>query len=240
MNLEAKFFNLVRYVGILAPLPTAYLIGVKVQEHLKWPAPIAVTTAIIVEGIGFGAVYLFILFREYNQTKRKTDPAAPVTYALALVVAYVVAVLVLTIVLDVFSQAATYAPAIFPFLSLIGMAITALRNDHEARLRAVEEDKAEKKEARLQAKKQETLPQPVPVALPLSPQPEQLPQKTSAVAPSLTGNRAEILRLLTGNHALSQETVAAQLGITRQAVGKHIKFLKENGHLQNGQVQHAA
>ena len=232
MNLEAKFFDGVRYVGILAPVPTAYLIGVKVHEHLAWPTPVAVVTAIIVEGIGFGAVYLFTLFREYNQTKRKTDPAAPAHYAAWLVAAYVLSVLVLTIFLDVAPSAATYAPAIFPFLSLIGMAITALRNDHEARLRAIEEEKAEKKEARLQSKKQETDPQPVPVASPQLSQPV-------PVAPELDGNRAEVLQLLTGNHALSQATIAQQLGITRQAVGKHIKFLKENGHLQNGQVQHA-
>lgn len=227
MNLEAKFFDGVRYVGILAPVPTAYLIGVKVHEHLGWPTPVAVVTAIIIEGIGFGAVYLFTLFREYNQTKRKTDPAAPAHYAAWLVAAYVLSVLVLTIVLDVAPSAATFASAIFPFLSLIGMAITALRNDHEARLRAIEEEKAEKKEARLQSKKQETDPQPTP----------QLPQ-LAPVAPELDGNRAEVLQLLTGNHALSQATIAQQLGITRQAVGKHIKFLKENGHLQNGQVQH--
>lgn len=220
MNLEARFFDLVRYIGILAPLPTAYLIGVSVNKHLAWPGPIALITALIVEGIGFGAVYEVTLFREYNQTKRKTDPDAPTHYALGLVAAYVVSVLVLTIVLDVLPQASTVAPAIFPFLSLIGMAITALRNDHESRLQAIAEEKAERKEKRQEALrtagKDET-----PVTQP--------PQEPATPEPQALDTQAKILAYYRKHPQGSQTQAGKAAGVSRQRVGQYLKGWEQEG-----------
>lgn len=148
MKLEDKFFGVIKYVGILAPVPTAYLIGKSVYNHLAWNIVIAWIAAIIIEAIGFGAVHIFTLFREYNNTKRKTDPEAPVQYAVWLIIAYLSSALLLTLVLDVFPKVSIYAPAIFPFMSIVGMAITALHSDHNHRLARIDEEKQERKEKR--------------------------------------------------------------------------------------------
>ena len=68
--------------------------------------------------------------------------------AASLVGVYLVAAFGLTIVLDVVPSLAQYSPAIFPVLSLTGVAVLALRGDHRRRLATIEAVKQKRRETR--------------------------------------------------------------------------------------------
>jgi hypothetical protein len=132
----------------ITPIPTAWLIGRSTFVHLEWPVLIAAIAALIIEGFGFSAVSTALMLREYNRTRRKADPAAPVWLAYLLVVIYFVAAISLTILMDIIPALAVYAPAVFPVFSLSGMTIAALLHDHRQRLAEIEAGKAEQKAER--------------------------------------------------------------------------------------------
>jgi hypothetical protein len=132
----------------LTPIPTAWLIGRATSVHLQWPIPVAVIAALIIEGLGFSAVAVALMLRNYNASKRQKDPAAPLWVALVLVGVYFVTAVSLTILMDIIPGLAVYAPAIFPVFSLCGMTIAALYFDHRSRLTGIEAEKAERKAER--------------------------------------------------------------------------------------------
>jgi hypothetical protein len=131
-----------------APLPTAYLVGRATVVHLQWPAWVGFVAAVIVESLGLATAATALVLREYNASKRKTDPPAPFALALALVGVYFVVATGLTVLLDIAPALAVYSPAIFPTLSLTGVTVLAIRADHKRRLAGIESVKAERKEAR--------------------------------------------------------------------------------------------
>ena len=89
-----------------------------------------------------------LTLREYNKTRRKTDPTAPVGLAISLVGVYFGSITMLTILLDTTPGLAAYAPLAFPILSLSGVAVLALRADHRQRLAAIEAERQERRDAR--------------------------------------------------------------------------------------------
>lgn len=196
MNIEAFLYDGIRYIGVLAPVPTAYVISVSLQSHLKWNIIIAFISAVIIEVVGFGVVYMYAIFREYNQSKRKTDPAAPLAIVGWMVVAYLIAVLLLTVVLDIFPEFAIYAPGLFPFLSVIGMALTALRFDHRQRMDAIENEKNERQEAR----KSKVQP-PLTLSQPLAP---------------ILDTRAKVAQYWLDNPQGNHTAAGAYAGVSRQ------------------------
>jgi hypothetical protein len=142
-----------------APIPTAYLVGRATIIHLQWPAWVGIVTAVIVESLGLATAATALELREYNQAKRKSDPAAPFALAATLVAIYLVVALGLTVALDIVPTLAVYAPAVFPLLSLTGVTVLALRGDHRRRLETIETDRQErqaKRQARRQGSYQET------------------------------------------------------------------------------------
>jgi len=109
---------------------------------------VAVVAAIIVESLGLATTATALDLREYNASKRKSDPRAPFTLAAVLVGVYLVVALALTVALDIAPVLATYSPAIFPLLSLVGVSVLALRADHKRRVGAIAQEKAERKTRR--------------------------------------------------------------------------------------------
>ena len=136
-----------------APIPTAYLVGRATVEHLRWPPAVGVVAAVIVESLGLATTATALELREYNATRRKSDPIAPFALAAALVGIYFTVAVGLTVALDIAPALAIYAPAIFPSLSLVGMTVLALRADHRRRLALIEAVKLERK-ARRQMRRQ--------------------------------------------------------------------------------------
>lgn len=131
-----------------APLPTAYLVSRATIVHLAWPLWVGVVAGVIVESLGLASVHTALTLREYNTTRRKSDPAAPFVLSAALVAVYLVAALGLTIALDTVPGLAHFAPAVFPALSLTGVTLLAIRADHKARLATIQDGNEERRAAR--------------------------------------------------------------------------------------------
>jgi hypothetical protein len=117
-------------------------------RHLAWPTPMGIIAGVIIECLGLAATATALTLREYNKTRRKTDPAAPSGLAISLVGVYFGSVTMLTILLDTAPILAAYAPLAFPILSLSGVAVLALRADHRHRLTAIEAERQERRDAR--------------------------------------------------------------------------------------------
>jgi len=148
-RIEAIAVDLVAKVAPwVSPLPTAYLTMRATVRHLSWPTPMGIISGVIIECLGLAATATALTLREYNKTRRKTDPTAPVGLALSLVGVYFGSITLLTILLDTTPALAAYAPLAFPILSLSGVAVLALRADHRQRLTAIEAERQERRDAR--------------------------------------------------------------------------------------------
>jgi hypothetical protein len=151
-KIEANATNAVaRVAPWLSPVPTAFLIGRATLVHLTWPLPVAVVAAVVVECLGLSTINTALELREYNASRKKSDPVAPFAVALVLAGVYFATAITLTVALDTLPLLARYAPAIFPILSLCGVTTLAMRADHRRRLDAIVGERAERKAARREA-----------------------------------------------------------------------------------------
>ncbi len=86
---ESGLVEIASKIGpIMAPVPTAYLVGRSTIEHLSWPWPVGVVAAIVVECLGLASTGLALDLYSYNKSKRKSDPSAPFKLSVALVLIY--------------------------------------------------------------------------------------------------------------------------------------------------------
>lgn len=215
----------------LAPLPTAYLIGRATYDHLDWPGWVATVAAITVEALGLATTTTALELREWNAHKRKVDPEAPAKLALSLVGLYFITATGLTVALDIFPALSTYAPAIFPLLSLAGVTVLALRNDHRRRVEGVQQDKAERRTSRRQQTTQNVNPdssKPVKV--------DTLDKRQAAITAKKQRQLDALLALYTANPQLSVSDAAKQAGVSRQTIYNHLEDLEQAGRIhRNGQ-----
>ena len=128
----------------LAPVPTAWLVFDRSQTFLEWPAPIAFAAALSIEMLGLAATATALSFHDYNGAKNKSEPHAPVRLAAGLSFIYFAIAVCLTVLLDIVPMAATWAPAIFPLMSLVAVSILALRAGQRNRLAQNLQAKAER------------------------------------------------------------------------------------------------
>lgn len=63
-------------------------------------------------------------------------------------------------------------------------------------------------------------------------QPAQVAQVAPVASAQPTGNRARVLEIARNEPGATQETIAQRIGITRQAVGKHLVALEQSGLLR--------
>jgi hypothetical protein len=144
--------NLVKLVAKLAPwlapFPSAYFVARSSMIHLALPLPVAIVVAAIIETLGLSTIHSALWLADWNANKRKTDPQAPVVVAVALGAVYLVATLGLVVFLEVWPGLATYAPALFPGLAIVGGVNLALISQQERRETVVQIQKAERKAAR--------------------------------------------------------------------------------------------
>lgn len=159
-RLENAVVEIASKIGpILAPAPTAFLVGRASIEHLNWPLPVGVIAALVIECLGLATTGLALDLWRYRKSKRKTDPPAPLALAISLIVVYFIVAIALTVALDINPELARFAPAIFPMLSLAGVSVLALRVDHRGKLAEIERGKTERRQKRNQpAKKRQQIP----------------------------------------------------------------------------------
>lgn len=109
--------------------------------------------AAIIETLGLTTVHTALWAYDWNNHKRKTDPRAPVLLAVALGVVYVVATWGLVVFLEVWPSLATYAPAIFPALAVVGALNLAMISRQEQKEATVTAEKAERRRLRRASKR---------------------------------------------------------------------------------------
>jgi hypothetical protein len=124
----------------LSPIPTAYLVGISTYIHLHWFWGVSVIAGLVIEALGLSAMNTALELRQHNRNLKEDHRQkyhAPATLPWLIVVIYFISVIALTVVLDTRTDLAVYAPVIFPVLSLSGVALIALRQDHDSRIKTM-------------------------------------------------------------------------------------------------------
>ena len=218
-NLEGKLTDLIAgFAPWLCPIPTAWLVGRAAYELLSWPLPVAITAALIVESLGLASVNTALTLWNYNQAKRKTDPGAPFALAALVVGVYICVAVLLTVALDIFPSLATFAPAIFPALSLAGVLVLALRSDHRRRLDTIALDKAEKRAERQAARQVTTVKRKAETVKPL--------RQVSSV--KVDG----LLDIYKGDPLTTPTQAARALDVSRQTIYNRLVQLEQAGRIR--------
>lgn len=226
----------------VAPIPTAYLVGRATIKHLNWPFLIGLIAAIIVESLGLATTLTALELRDYNKSKRKSDPAAPFWLAAILVGTYFIVALGLTVALDIFPEQAIFAPGIFPLLSLCGVTVLALRTDHGRRLKAIKADKRERKETR-QKRRQEKRQMTTPETSKITSKDGKMDTDLDALQAARLMKKEErldaLLRFYLDNPEAGPSEAAREIGVVRQTVYNYNDELETEGYIRhdNGRIE---
>lgn len=201
-----------RWVSLLAPVPNSYLVYRATVAHLAWPNWVAFVAALVVEFLGFSTMSTSLVLYGYNKNKRKSDPyASEIIAVYLLIIIYLIVTIALTILLDILPSLAIYAPAIFPLLSLCGVAIFAIQVNHRKRLAEIEEVKVETAWRRVERK--------AAIARKLPEESTELP----AMKEVTSGNRAEQAKVLLREIPdISGTELGNRLGVSARQ-GRYIK-----------------
>jgi hypothetical protein len=230
--------NLVKLVAKLAPwlapFPSAYFVARSGIVHLALPLPVAIVVAAIIETLGLSTVHSALWLADWNASKRKTDPQAPVVVAMALGAVYLVATLGLVVFLEVWPGLATYAPALFPALAVVGGVNLALISQQERREATVKTEKAERKavrRARRQADPQPTSPtMPNPTSKAAG-----FDDPTAKARQARSSNRhARLDALLTfylDNPNAGPTEASRAIGVSRQTIYNYLEELQAAGRV---------
>jgi len=141
--------NLVKTVAQLtpwlAPLPSGYFVARSAMKHLEIPFGVALIIGITIEFLGLASVYVWLWLSDWNNSKRKSDPMAPVGVGVMLGLVYLITTIGLTVILEVRPNLSTYAPALFPVLAVVGAINLALISQQEHREKVVYFERLERK-----------------------------------------------------------------------------------------------
>lgn len=117
----------------LAPLPSAFFVYEATLDHLtSWKA-LAVVIAVVIETLGLTTTHTALGMYSWNQ--EHPEKKSPFGLAVVLAIVYIATTLVLIAVLKVIPEWKEYAPAVFPFLAVVGGVNLALRSHHNRRVR---------------------------------------------------------------------------------------------------------
>lgn len=133
----------------LAPIPSAYMMASSMTGRLGFPAWAAVTGGLTVELLGLSAVTTVIGLWEYNEQARQRDARAPVMLAFGTAGLYLAVVLTVNALLDEGALIEKIAKGLISCLSVVAGVILALRSGQARRLQAIEDERQERKAARL-------------------------------------------------------------------------------------------
>jgi hypothetical protein len=217
----------------LAPFPSAYFVARSAMVHLSLPLPVAMVVAAIIETLGLATVHTALWAYDWNAHKRKTDPSAPVVLAVALGGVYVVATLGLVVFLEVWPFLATYAPALFPALAVVGavnLALISRQEQREATVKTQKEEARERRRARRQVKGQMS-------------KTAKLDRKLDTLQAARKAKRdARIIELVTfyaGNPSAGVTEAGQAIGVSRQTIYNYLGELEESGRINrdNGTVR---
>jgi hypothetical protein len=211
----------------LAPVPTAYMVAHAALNRLKWPLPVAVAGAAALEALGITTATVALTLYEYNQGRKAGQPEAPFKLAVALVGIYFVSAVTLSGLLEIFPALTTWAPAIFPVLTLAGVGALALRSDHDRRLQAIADEKAERKAERAAARaaKAETVKN-------RGEQTADLDRLKAGKQAALDARIDRMLDVYAAEPMATPSEAARQVGVSRQTIYSYLDQLEQAGKIR--------
>jgi DNA-binding transcriptional ArsR family regulator len=262
-NLEQKLISFVtKLAGWLAPLPTAWTVYAHGSGILDWPWFVAAGAALALEALGMATTSIALDFWNYNQSKRKADPKAPLTYTVILVTVYFLAAILLAVVIDVKPEISPVAPALFPVLSMTGVATLALRSGHVRRLEEIENDRAEQRQRRQEARHRRDIEAAELRRIESEARLKEIEASQRAAELAAEKDRREseerqrladlshtldnlgqttkgVLAVLTDNPGATHSEIAQALGVTKQTASYHVGRLGDLGLIDrsNGNVR---
>lgn len=125
-------------IPLMAPVPTAWMIGVSTYQVMQFPIPVAIVSALTVEGLGFVSINTANEMREFNRhlnaVEAKQKMQAPVGQAYGVAGLYLATSALMTVVLHVAPGMAVYAPLAFILMTAAGGWLFALRKEHADRV----------------------------------------------------------------------------------------------------------
>lgn len=136
----------------LTPIPSAVLVSNATVKHLQWAEPVGWVSGLIVEMLGISTVDTTMLFYNYNQEKRKSDPTLPTAIPVTLVGIYLASTIILTVLLDTITLLARWSPIIFPILALVGAMNLVMRRNYRMIVRRIEAEREQMRKLREAAK----------------------------------------------------------------------------------------
>ena len=124
-------------IPLMAPVPTAWMIGLSTYTIMDFPLPVAIISALTVEGIGFVSINTANEMREFNRhlngAELKQKMQAPAWQAYGVSGLYVGTATLMTVVFHIVPSLADYAALPFILMAVAGGWLWALRRDHQDR-----------------------------------------------------------------------------------------------------------
>jgi predicted transcriptional regulator len=215
----------------LSPVPSAYFVARSSITHLDLPLPVAVIVAAIIETLGLATVHTALWAYDWNAHKRKSDPSAPVVLAVILGGVYIVATLLLVVFLEVWPFLATYAPAIFPALAIVGAVNLAVIAQQERREITVKKQKAERKARRRQSVSKTVTKTAIS---------DGSLDRARKVRVSKKEQRLDaVVDYLASNPNAGPTEIGREVGVSRQTIYTYLEELEQRGRIgrDNGTVR---
>lgn len=219
----------------ITPIPSAALVANATVQYLHWSHALGWVTAGIIESLGLTTISTALTLWEYNAGRRKTDPSAPFPLAASLVGVYLVSTIGLTVLLDILPDLSRYAPALFPFLALVGAVNLALRAGHRRRLNTLAQERAERR-----AERQANRPPAGSLTELFGPEtasttvnPDSSLVKARQARTSIQANRMDnLLILYLDNPTIGVTDAARTLNMSRQTVYTYLDRLESEGRIR--------
>lgn len=141
----------------LAPVLPAFLTGSNLFKLLEFPWYIALVSALVVELVGLSSMSTVLMLWTWNETKRESDPYAPMWLALVAGVIYMGVVLSVNTLLDIDPKRySVLVKGLLSCMTVVAAIIIAVRGQHARRMEAKEREKQERKAERAERRAQET------------------------------------------------------------------------------------
>lgn len=133
------------YSPWVAPVVPALMTYQNMITHLGFPAWASWAAAICVETLGLSSIQTAVSFWQWNDSKSKSDPRAPVMVAILTGGFYLLTVLTVNAMLDDAPGVNRLAKALLSSLSVCAGVILALRAGHARRMAETEQTKLDRK-----------------------------------------------------------------------------------------------
>lgn len=137
----------------------------------------------------------------------------------------------LTLLVDILPGLVRYTAAVFPCLSLTGMGVLAIRQDHARRLAAIAQDKAERREARLAARSERV--QNTVLNVQDGVLNSALASRNAQRAAEKTAAIDSMLVYLSNNPGASLADIGAHIGRSKGTVSNYVGELEATGAIRH-------